>query len=141
MKKGSYDRTQVFFYLIILLASAISLLIYGFDGLSDFYINIYNNESYSSFYQADILIIGSSLILFECSRMSVKTLKSNNFLTKSEFKSSSKIFLTISVTSFFLLYPSLLAADVFAKSNGYSLDTEESTYNLVLEKRTYRSTP
>lgn len=141
MKKGSYDRTQVFFYLIILLASAISLLIYGFDGLSDFYLNIYNNESYSSFDQADILIIGSSLILFECSRMSVKTLKSNNFLTKSEFKSSSKIFLTISVTSFFLLYPSLLAADVFAKSNGYSLDTEESTYNLVLEKRTYRSTP
>ncbi len=105
MKKGSYDRTQVFFYLIILLASAISLLIYGFDGLSDFYLNIYNNESYSSFDQADILIIGSSLILFECSRMSVKTLKSNNFLTKSEFKSSSKIFLTISVTSFFFFIP------------------------------------
>jgi len=141
VKKESYDRTQVFFYLIVLLVSAISLLIYGFDGLSDFYIKIYNNENYSSFDQADILIIGSSLILFECSRMSVKTLKSNKFLTKSEFKNSSKVFLIISVTSFFLLYPSLIAADIFAKSNGYSLDTEESTYNLVLEKRIYRIAP
>ena len=83
-------------------------------------------------------MFGASFILFECLRILVISIISNNFVTKSQFKKSSKIFLALSITTFLSLYPATILADVFAKHNNYTFSKDESTYNILLEKRVYK---
>lgn len=138
MTHGNYDREQAFFYLIFLFISSISLFIYSFKGIVGFYENITNKSEIATFDQVYIYMLGASFILFECLRILILSIISNNFVTKNQFKKSSRIFLAISITTFVSLYPTLVLTDVFAKSNNYTFSENESTYNIVLEKRLYR---
>lgn len=139
MKTNSnYDRKQAFFYLIFLLISSISLFIYSFKGFISFYKNVITKTEIVTFDQVYIYILGASLILFECLRILAISIISNNFVTKRQFKKSSNIFLALSITTFLSLYPATILTDVFAKSNSYRLNKDESTYNILLEKRSYK---
>ncbi|PNM41476.1 hypothetical protein AL469_015520 [Vibrio harveyi] len=138
MKHGNYDRTQALFYLILLLTSSISLFIYSFKGIVDFYDNIVTKSEIATFDLVYVYMFGASFILFECLRILVISIISNNFLTKGQFKKSSEIFLALSITTFLSLYPAIILADVFAKSNNYIFSKDESTYNFLLEKRSYK---
>lgn len=138
MTHGNYDRTQALFYLIFLLISSTSLLIYSLKGITGFYANITTKSEITTFDQVYVYMLGASFILFECLRILVISIISNNFVTKSQFKKSSKIFLALSITTFLSLYPATILADVFAKSNNYIFSKDESTYNILLEKRAYK---
>lgn len=138
MTHGNYDRTQALFYLIFLLISSTALFIYSLKGISGFYDNITTKIEITSFDQVYVYMLGASFILFECLRILVISIISNNFVTKSQFKKSSKIFLALSITTFLSLYPATILADVFAKSNNYIFSKDESTYNILLEKRAYK---
>ncbi|CAE6884959.1 hypothetical protein ACOMICROBIO_LMKGKHOH_01088 [Vibrio sp. B1FIG11] len=138
MTHGNYDRKQALFYLIFLLISSTSLFIYSLKGISGFYDNITTKSEIATFDQVYVYMLGASFILFECLRILVISIISNNFVTKSQFKKSSKIFLALSITTFLSLYPATILADVFAKSNNYTFSKDESTYNILLEKRAYK---
>lgn len=138
MTHGNYDRKQALFYLIFLLISSTSLFIYSLKGITDFYDNITTKSEVTTFDQVYVYMFGASFILFECLRILVISIISNNFVTKSQFKKSSKIFLALSITTFLSLYPATILADVFAKSNNYTFSKDESTYNILLEKRVYK---
>lgn len=138
MTHGNYDRKQALFYLIFLLISSTSLFIYSLKGITGFYNNITTKSEIATFEQVYVYMLGSSFILFECLRILVISIISNNFVTKSQFKKSSKIFLALSITTFLSLYPATILADVFAKSNNYTFSKDESTYNILLEKRAYK---
>lgn len=138
MTHGNYDRTQALFYLIFLLISSTSLFIYSLKGISGFYDNITTKSEITTFDQVYVYMLGASFILFECLRILAISIISNNFVTKSQFKKSSKIFLALSITTFLSLYPATILADVFAKSNNYTFSKDESTYNILLEKRAYK---
>lgn len=138
MTHGNYDRTQALFYLIFLLISSTSLLIYSLKGITGFYANITTKSEITTFDQVYVYMLGASFILFECLRILVISIISNNFVTKSQFEKSSKIFLALSITTFLSLYPATILADVFAKSNNYIFSKDESTYNILLEKRAYK---
>ncbi|CAH1595866.1 conserved membrane hypothetical protein [Vibrio owensii] len=138
MTHGNYDRTQALFYLIFLLISSTSLLIYSLKGITGFYANITTKSEITTFDQVYVHMLGASFILFECLRILVISIISNNFVTKSQFKKSSKIFLALSITTFLSLSPATILADVFAKSNNYIFSKDESTYNILLEKRAYK---
>ncbi|MFQ0977218.1 hypothetical protein JHL08_14880 [Vibrio campbellii] len=139
MTHGNYDRKQALFYLIFLLISSTSLFIYSLKGISGFYDNITTKSEIATFDQVYVYMLGASFILFECLRILVISIISNNFVTKSQFKKSSKIFLALSITTFLSLYPATILADVFAKSNNYTFSKDESTYNILLEKRAYKT--
>ncbi|WP_172840947.1 hypothetical protein [Vibrio campbellii] len=138
MTHGNYDRKQALFYLIFLLISSTSLFIYSLKGITGFYDNITTKSEIATFEQVYVYMLGASFILFECLRILVISIVSNNFVTKSQFKKSSKIFLALSITTFLSLYPATILADVFAKSNNYTFSKDESTYNILLEKRAYK---
>ncbi|TDE21840.1 hypothetical protein E1100_17860 [Vibrio owensii] len=138
MTHGNYDRKQALFYLIFLLISSTSLFIYSLKGITGFYDNITAKSEVTTFDQVYVYMFGASFILFECLRILVISIISNNFVTKSQFKKSSKIFLALSITTFLSLYPATILADVFAKSNNYTFSKDESTYNILLEKRVYK---
>ncbi|WP_171370820.1 hypothetical protein [Vibrio owensii] len=138
MTHGNYDRKQALFYLIFLLISSTSLFIYSLKGITGFYDNITTKSEIATFEQVYVYMLGASFILFECLRILVISIISNNFVTKSQFKKSSKIFLALSITTFLSLYPATILADVFAKSNNYTFSKDESTYNILLEKRAYK---
>lgn len=138
MTHGNYDRKQALFYLIFLLVSSTSLFIYSIKGITGFYNNITTKSEIATFDQVYVYMLGASFILFECLRILVISIISNNFVTKSQFKKSSKIFLALSITTFLSLYPATILADVFAKSNNYTFRKDESTYNILLEKRAYK---
>lgn len=138
MTHGNYDRKQALFYLIFLLISSTSLFIYSLKGITGFYNNITTKSEIATFEQVYVYMLGASFILFECLRILVISIISNNFVTKSQFKKSSKIFLALSITTFLSLYPATILADVFAKSNNYTFSKDESTYNILLEKRAYK---
>lgn len=138
MTHGNYDRKQALLYLIFLLISSTSLFIYSLKGISGFYDNITTKSEIATFDQVYVYMLGASFILFECLRILVISIISNNFVTKSQFKKSSKIFLALSITTFLSLYPATILADVFAKSNNYTFSKDESTYNILLEKRAYK---
>ncbi len=138
MTHGNYDRKQALFYLIFLLISSTSLFTYSLKGISGFYDNITTKSEIATFDQVYVYMLGASFILFECLRILVISIISNNFVTKSQFKKSSKIFLALSITTFLSLYPATILADVFAKSNNYTFSKDESTYNILLEKRSYK---
>lgn len=138
MTHGNYDRKQALFYLIFLLISSTSLFTYSLKGISGFYDNITTKSEIATFDQVYVYMLGASFILFECLRILVISIISNNFVTKSQFKKSSKIFLALSITTFLSLYPATILADVFAKSNNYTFSKDESTYNILLEKRAYK---
>ncbi|WP_407832696.1 hypothetical protein [Vibrio rotiferianus] len=138
MTHGNYDRKQALFYLIFLLVSSTSLFIYSIKGITGFYNNITTKSEIATFDQVYVYMLGASFILFECLRILVISIISNNFVTKSQFKKSSKIFLALSITTFLSLYPATILADVFAKSNNYTFSKDESTYNILLEKRAYK---
>ncbi|WP_157606960.1 hypothetical protein [Vibrio campbellii] len=138
MTHGNYDRKQALFYLIFLLISSTSLFIYSLKGIGGFYDNITTKSEIATFDQVYVYMLGASFILFECLRILVISIISNNFVTKSQFKKSSKIFLALSITTFLSLYPATILADVFAKSNNYTFSKDESTYNILLEKRAYK---
>ncbi len=138
MTYGNYDRKQALFYLIFLLISSTSLFTYSLKGISGFYDNITTKIEIATFDQVYVYMLGASFILFECLRILVISIISNNFVTKSQFKKSSKIFLALSITTFLSLYPATILADVFAKSNNYTFSKDESTYNILLEKRSYK---
>ncbi|KGR34754.1 hypothetical protein OA39_03125 [Vibrio campbellii] len=138
MTHGNYDRKQALFYLIFLLISSTSLFIYSIKGISGFYDNITTKSEIATFDQVYVYMLGASFILFECLRILVISIISNNFVTKSQFKKSSNIFLALSITTFLSLYPATILADVFAKSNNYTFSKDESTYNILLEKRAYK---
>ncbi len=138
MTHGNYDRKQALFYLIFLLISLTSLFIYSLKGITGFYDNITTRSEIATFDQVYVYMLGAIFILFECLRILVISIISNNFVTKSQFKKSSKIFLALSITTFLSLYPATILADVFAKSNNYTFSKDESTYNILLEKRVYK---
>ncbi|MCR9907902.1 hypothetical protein NB545_10560 [Vibrio campbellii] len=138
MTHGNYDRKQALFYLIFLLISSTSLFIYSLKGIGGFYDNITTKSEIATFDQVYVYMLGASFILFECLRILAISIISNNFVTKSQFKKSSKIFLALSITTFLSLYPATILADVFAKSNNYTFSKDESTYNILLEKRAYK---
>ncbi|HHC7354480.1 TPA: hypothetical protein ACN30S_003177 [Vibrio campbellii] len=138
MTHGNYDRKQALFYLIFLLISSTSLFIYSLKGITGLYDNITTKSEIATFEQVYVYMLGASFILFECLRILVISIVSNNFVTKSQFKKSSKIFLALSITTFLSLYPATILADVFAKSNNYTFSKDESTYNILLEKRAYK---
>ncbi|GAB7229969.1 hypothetical protein VrSk94_36620 [Vibrio rotiferianus] len=138
MTHGNYDRKQALFYLIFLLVSSTSLFIYSIKGITGFYNNITTKSEIANFDQVYVYMLGASFILFECLRILVISIISNNFVTKSQFKKSSKIFLALSITTFLSLYPATILADVFAKSNNYTFSKDESTYNILLGKRAYK---
>ncbi|WP_440889738.1 hypothetical protein [Vibrio sp. WZ-1] len=138
MTHGNYDRKQALFYLIFLLVSSTSLFIYSLKGITGFYDNITTKSEIATFEQVYVYMLGASFILFECLRILVISIISNNFVTKSQFKKSSKIFLALSVTTFLSLYPATILAGVFAKPNNYTFSKDESTYNILLEKRAYK---
>lgn len=138
MTPGNYDRKQALFYLIFLLISSTSIFIYSLKGITVFYDNITTKSEIATFDQVYVYMLGASFILFECLRILVISIISNNFVTKSQFKKSSKIFLALSITTFLSLYPATILADVFAKSNNYTFSKDESTYNILLEKRAYK---
>ncbi|OPH51749.1 hypothetical protein B4U81_14960 [Vibrio campbellii] len=138
MTHGNYDRKQALFYLIFLLILSTSLFIYSLKGITGFYNNITTKSEIATFDQVYVYMLGASFILFECLRILVISIISNNFVTKSQFKKSSKIFLALSITTFLSLYPATILADVFAKSNNYTFSKDESTYNILLEKRAYK---
>lgn len=138
MTPGNYDRKQALFYLIFLLISSTSLFIYSLKGITVFYDKITTKSEIATFDQVYVYTLGASFILFECLRILVISIISNDFVTKSQFKKSSKIFLALSITTFLSLYPATILADVFAKSNNYTFSKDESTYNILLEKRAYK---
>ncbi|MET2899139.1 hypothetical protein ABXV22_12550 [Vibrio rotiferianus] len=138
MTHGNYDRKQALFYLIFLLISSTSLFIYSLKGITGFYDNITTKSEIATFEQVYVYMLGASFILFECLRILVISIISNNFVTKSQFKKSSKIFLALSINTFLSLYPATILADVFAKSNNYTFSKDESTYNILLGKRAYK---
>ena len=138
MTHGNYDRKQALFYLIFLLISSTSLFIYSLKGITGFYKNITTKSEIATFDQAYVYMLGAFFILFECLRILVISIISNNFVTKSQFKKSSKIFLALSIATFLSLYPATILADVFAKYNNYIFSKDESTYNILLEKRAYK---
>lgn len=92
MTHGNYDRKQALFYLIFLLISSTSLFTYSLKGISGFYDNITTKSEIATFDQVYVYMLGASFILFECLRILVISIISNNFVTKSQFKKSSKIF-------------------------------------------------
>ncbi|AYO08307.1 hypothetical protein D0784_02225 [Vibrio campbellii] len=138
MTHGNYDRKQALFYLIFLLISLTSLFIYSLKGITGFYDNITTKSEIATFDQVYVYMLGAIFILFECLRILVISIISNNFVTKSQFKKSSKLFLALSIATFLSLYPATILADVFAKSNNYTFSKDESTYNILLEKRVYK---
>ena len=89
---ANYDRKQALFYLIFLLISSISLFICSLKGISGFYDNIVTKSEIATFDQVYVYMFGASFILFECLRILVISIISNNFLTKDQFKKSSEIF-------------------------------------------------
>ncbi len=60
---ANYDRKQALFYLIFLLTSSISLFIYSFKGIVDFYDNIVTKSEIATFDQVYVYIFGASFIL------------------------------------------------------------------------------
>lgn len=138
MTHGNYDRKQALFYLIFLLISLTSLFIYSLKGITGFYDNITTRSEIATFDQVYVYMLGAIFILFECLRILVISIISNNFVTKSQFKKSSKFFLALSIATFLSLYPATILADVFAKYNNYTFSKDESTYNILLEKRVYK---
>ncbi|MFV8443959.1 hypothetical protein ACNO7U_03425, partial [Vibrio owensii] len=125
-------------YLIFLLISLTSLFIYSLKGITGFYDNITTRSEIATFDQVYVYMLGAIFILFECLRILVISIISNNFVTKSQFKKSSKFFLALSIATFLSLYPATILADVFAKYNNYTFSKDESTYNILLEKRVYK---
>ncbi|AWA98532.1 hypothetical protein CU052_03655 [Vibrio harveyi] len=104
MKHGNYDRTQALFYLILLLTSSISLFICSLKGISGFYDNIVTKSKIATFEQVYVYMFGASFILFECLRILVISIISNNFLTKGQFKNQVRFFSTIH-NYFFIIIP------------------------------------
>lgn len=86
MTHGNYDRKQALFYLIFLLISSTSLFIYSLKGITGFYDNITTKSEITTFDQVYLYMLGASFILFECLRILVISIISNNFVTKSQFK-------------------------------------------------------
>ncbi|AIV04523.1 hypothetical protein LA59_03155 [Vibrio harveyi] len=89
---ANYDRKQALFYLIFLLISSMSLFICSLKGISGFYDNIVTKSEIATFDQVYVYMFGASFIIFECLRILVISIISNNFLTKGQFKKSSEIF-------------------------------------------------